>query len=75
MLREMPWKGSRISAMSVCPKIYKATHFLSWKHLVVLLVKLAEIHELLAFELVDLDAAGALAELDADVSFDLLFVS
>jgi len=75
MLREMPYKGSRISAMSVCLKIYKGTHLLAWQHLVVLFVKLAEIYQLLPLELVDLDAAGALAELDANVSFDLLFTS
>jgi hypothetical protein len=46
----------------------KRTHLLAWQHLLVLLVELAEIHQLLAFELVDLDAAGALAELVADVS-------
>jgi hypothetical protein len=50
----------------------KRTHLLAWQHLLVLFVELAEIHQLLAFELVDLDAAGALAKLVADVSFGLL---
>jgi hypothetical protein len=56
---------------SVCRDTHKRTHLLPRKHLIVLLVKLPNVHQLLSFELVNLYAAGALAELNANVSLDL----
>lgn len=59
MLREIPYGRSQYLRSKLVPQNRYVTDLLSRKHLLVFLVVLADVHQLFAFELVELNATSA----------------